>query len=103
MSSTCPVCLATSPRSTGYALGRGLGTEATALVLRHAFTALRLHRVELSVYAFNPRAKRAYEKAGFRTEGVLRDALRLEDGQRVDAVVMAALAPQWLAGDHPRA
>jgi RimJ/RimL family protein N-acetyltransferase len=80
--------------------GRGLGTEATTLVLRHAFTVLGLHRVELSVYAFNPRAKRAYEKAGFLAEGVLRDALRLEDGQRVDAVVMAALAPHWLAADQ---
>jgi RimJ/RimL family protein N-acetyltransferase len=83
--------------------GRGLGTEATTLVLRHAFTVLGLHRVELSVYAFNPRARRAYEKAGFVAEGVLRDALRLEDGRRVDAVVMAALAPHWLAGDHPGA
>jgi hypothetical protein len=67
----------------------------------HAFTALGLHRVELSVYAFNPRARRAYEKAGFVAEGVLRDALRLEDGRRVDAVVMAALAPDWLAADRP--
>jgi RimJ/RimL family protein N-acetyltransferase len=83
--------------------GRGLGTEATRLVLRHAFAKLGLHRVALEVYAYNPRAKRAYEKAGFQEEGRLRDALRLPDGTRVDAYVMAALAPQWLAADHPDA
>jgi RimJ/RimL family protein N-acetyltransferase len=74
--------------------GRGLGTQATTLILGHAFDVLRLHRVGLEVYAFNPRAQRAYEKAGFRVEGVKRDALKTDDGW-VDAVVMAALAPDW--------
>jgi RimJ/RimL family protein N-acetyltransferase len=77
---------------------RGLGTEATALVLRHAFAALGLHRVGLEVYAFNPRAQRAYEKAGFHVEGVKRDALKFDD-RRVDSIVMAALAPQRSFGD----
>ncbi|MFB9445596.1 GNAT family N-acetyltransferase [Dactylosporangium vinaceum] len=74
--------------------GRGLGTEATSLLLRHAFATMSLHRVELEVYAFNPRAQRAYEKAGFRVEGVRRDALAF-DGRRVDSIIMAALAPEW--------
>ena len=73
---------------------RGLGTEATRLVLRHAFEALGLHRVSLEVYAFNPRGQRAYEKAGFVTEGVRRDALRF-DGEWVDAVVMSVLDVEW--------
>ncbi|GAA3393738.1 GNAT family protein [Streptomyces roseoviridis] len=75
-------------------IGRGLGTEATRLIVGHAFEAVGLHRVWLEVYAFNPRARRAYEKAGFRTEGTLRGAL-LWEGQRVDATVMAVLAPEW--------
>ncbi|HEY7719131.1 MAG TPA: GNAT family protein [Pedococcus sp.] len=70
---------------------RGLGTEATRLVVDHALDALGLHRVSLEVYAFNPRARRAYEKAGFVVEGVRRDALRF-DGEFVDAVVMSRLA-----------
>jgi len=74
--------------------GRGLGTEATRLVLGHAFDVLGLHRVELEVYAFNPRAQRAYEKAGFVTEGVRREALRF-DGEWVDAVVMSVLDHEW--------
>ena len=74
--------------------GRGLGTEATRLLLGHAFGALGLHRVGLEVYAFNPRARRAYEKVGFVTEGVRRDALRF-DGEWVDAIVMSVLDHEW--------
>ncbi|MER7517109.1 GNAT family protein [Streptomyces sp. NPDC126499] len=77
-------------------IGRGLGTEATRLIVGHAFEAVGLHRVWLEVYAFNPRARRAYEKAGFRAEGTLRGAL-LWEGERVDATVMAVLAPEWAA------
>ncbi|UZJ24171.1 GNAT family N-acetyltransferase [Rhodococcus antarcticus] len=72
--------------------GRGYGTEVTRLVLEHAFGELGLHRVELSVFAFNPRAQRAYEKAGFVLEGRRRDALRW-DGTWHDDLVMAALNP----------
>ena len=70
--------------------GRGLGTEATRLAVEHAF-AVGVHRIELEVYAFNPRARRVYEKVGFRHEGTKRDAL-LWDGTWVDAFVMALLA-----------
>ena len=74
--------------------GRGLGTEATRLICGYGFEKLGLHRISLEVYAFNPRARRAYEKAGFREEGVLRDALRW-DGRWVDAAVMSILAGEW--------
>jgi RimJ/RimL family protein N-acetyltransferase len=45
--------------------GKGYGTEATRLVLRHAFESLGLRRVELRVLASNERAIRSYEKCGF--------------------------------------
>jgi RimJ/RimL family protein N-acetyltransferase len=69
--------------------GRGLGTEATRLAIRHAF-AVGLHRVELEVYDFNPRARRVYEKVGFRHEGTKRDALFWAGGW-VDAHLMSIL------------
>ncbi|MDK1360842.1 GNAT family protein [Arthrobacter sp. zg-Y1219] len=72
-------------------LGQGYGTEATRAVVRHAFDDLGLHRVALEVFAFNPRAQRAYEKAGFTVEGRQRNALRW-DGAWVDAVSMGMLA-----------
>jgi RimJ/RimL family protein N-acetyltransferase len=73
---------------------RGLGTEATRLVLGYAFERVGLHRISLEVYSFNARARRVYEKVGFRAEGVLRDAL-LWEGQRFDAHVMSILAHEW--------
>ncbi|MGV9347539.1 GNAT family N-acetyltransferase [Streptomyces spiralis] len=76
------------------ARGRGLGTEATRLIVGYGFERLGLHRISLEVYASNPRARRVYEKVGFLAEGVLRDAL-LWEGERVDAAVMAILAPEW--------
>lgn len=73
---------------------RGLGTEATRLIVGYGFERLGLHRISLGVFSFNPRARRAYEKAGFVVEGVLRDAY-LSDGVWVDDIVMSILAPEW--------
>jgi RimJ/RimL family protein N-acetyltransferase len=74
--------------------GRGLGTEASRLALAYAFNVVGLHRVELEVYAFNPRARHVYEKLGFVREGTIRDALRW-DGAWIDADTMAILAEEW--------
>jgi RimJ/RimL family protein N-acetyltransferase len=73
---------------------RGLGTESVRMIVGYGFETLGLHRIELQVYAFNPRARRVYDKVGFVAEGVLRDALRWE-GEWVDATVMSILAPEW--------
>jgi RimJ/RimL family protein N-acetyltransferase len=70
--------------------GKGNGTEAVRLLLTHAFRDLGLVRVQLHVFATNTRAVRAYEKAGFRREGVLRSAVYL-DGERRDVIVMGIL------------
>ncbi|HEY7599355.1 MAG TPA: GNAT family protein [Candidatus Limnocylindrales bacterium] len=78
------------------AWGRGLGTETTELMLDHAFARLGLHRVGLTVFAFNERAIRAYEKAGFRVEGRLREAVKRE-GRFWDEVAMGVLRDEWLA------
>lgn len=70
--------------------GRGYGSEASRLMLAYGFDELGLHRVELEVYAFNPRAIHVYEKLGFRHEGVRRDAL-WQDGAFHDAIRMGML------------
>jgi RimJ/RimL family protein N-acetyltransferase len=64
------------------------------LILAHGFEQLGLHRIALEVYAFNPRARRVYEKVGFVAEGTLRDALNYDD-QWIDATIMSVLAPDW--------
>lgn len=76
--------------------GRGLGTEATQLIVDYGLNQLGLHRIALQVYDFNPRARHVYEKVGFRHEGTGRDALRFDDDW-IDVHYMAALAtdPPW--------
>lgn len=74
--------------------GRGYGTEAMRLVLQFAFQELNLHRVSLGVFAYNERAIRSYEKAGFRIEGRLRQGIHRVN-QRWDEVVMGILRSEW--------
>jgi len=74
--------------------GKGYGTDAMRIALRFAFTELNLHRVSLSAYAYNPRAIRSYEKAGFSIEGRLRQVVH-RDGQRADEVFMGVLREEW--------
>ncbi|MCV2458907.1 GNAT family N-acetyltransferase [Streptomyces sp. ICN988] len=74
--------------------GRGIGTEATRLIVGHAFEGLGLHRVQLDAYAHNHRALRVYEKVGFVREGVRRE-VEQRDGVWVDEVLMAVLDQEW--------
>jgi RimJ/RimL family protein N-acetyltransferase len=74
--------------------GQGYGTEATELMLEHAFERLGLHRVALSVFAFNERAIRSYRKVGFVVEGRARDAI-WRDGRYWDELQMSILEGDW--------
>jgi len=56
--------------------GRGLGAEATRLIVDHGLHTIGLRSITLSVLARNPRAVRAYEKAGFHGTGET-----IEDGE----------------------
>ena len=73
------------------ARGRGLGSEATRLVTKFAFEALGLHRISLTLFAFNEAALRCYTKAGFTEEGRMRNAIT-RDGRRWDEIQMGLLA-----------
>lgn len=76
--------------------GKGIGGWAIETARDFAFEELRLHRLELDVFSFNTRAERAYLKAGFRREGVLRDAVMDGDGY-ADDILMAILEEEWKA------
>jgi RimJ/RimL family protein N-acetyltransferase len=57
--------------------GKGLGTEATKLMLRYGFMELNLNRIQTQDMEDNIGGWRADEKAGFTHEGTLReDVLR---------------------------
>lgn len=74
--------------------GKGLGSFMTESVRDFAFETLRLHRLELDVFSFNPRAEQTYLRAGFRREGVLREAVRDGNGYG-DDILMAMLETEW--------
>lgn len=76
-------------------LGRGLGTEATRLVLDFAFKQLKLHRLSLRVIAYNERAISAYKKCGFIVEGREREA-GFVNGQWHDDIIMGLLESDYL-------
>jgi RimJ/RimL family protein N-acetyltransferase len=74
--------------------GEGYGTDAMRVIQRYAFEELNLHRLSLSVFEYNSRAVRSYEKAGFTMEGSARKFLHRED-MRYDLVFMGILRDEW--------
>jgi RimJ/RimL family protein N-acetyltransferase len=76
------------------AWGRGYGTEATSLMLDHAFGTLGLHRIALFVFEFNERAIRTYRRCGFVVEGRARESI-FRDGRWWDELAMSVLQADW--------
>jgi aminoglycoside 6'-N-acetyltransferase len=61
--------------------GRGIGAEAVRRVVRHLIDERGHHRITIDPAVDNVAAVRAYEKAGFRTVGVMRRSERDADGR----------------------
>jgi RimJ/RimL family protein N-acetyltransferase len=78
------------------ARGKGIGTFAVRTLCDVAFRELRVHRVELGVYADNEAGLRVYRKCGFRKEAVLR-RFTYHAGEWRDAVWMSILKSEWAA------
>lgn len=76
--------------------GRGLGTEATKLMVDYGFTELSLNRISLEVFEFNKRARYVYSSCGFVTEGRLRQALYF-NGTYHDALLKSVIREDWEA------
>jgi aminoglycoside 6'-N-acetyltransferase len=73
--------------------GRGLGTEAVRRVARHLIEERGHHRITIDPATENVAAIRAYEKAGFRPVGVMRQSERDADGAGWhDCLLMELLA-----------
>ncbi len=76
------------------ARGKGFGYWMTYVTRDFAFETLNLNRVELDVFSFNIRAQRTYIAAGFRKEGVRRQAI-LDGDTYGDDILMAILKSEW--------
>jgi diamine N-acetyltransferase len=77
---------------------RAYGTDAIRTLLKLAFREMNMHRVQLRVDADNARAIHCYEKAGFKKEGGLRDAV-FREGRYVDQHVMSILQREFEGND----
>lgn len=73
--------------------GRGYGTDALRLLCDYAFNVHNLRMVYLRVFEGNLRARRCYEKVGFKPAGRLRQA-RLQAGKAEDVIYMDLLASE---------
>ena len=92
--------------------GKGLGREALGLLVRHLVDDLGLHRITLSVLAYNDRAIASYKAVGFEVEGIEREGVMTDKGTWADDVKMAYVVgrarpdfdpqPVTLTGKHVR-
>lgn len=73
---------------------KGVGTWVIKQTYAFAFNNLMLHRLSLEVFSFNLRAKAAYVKCGFKQEGILREAIKSENGYD-DIILMSILSHEW--------
>ena len=78
---------------------KGIGTEAAVLIIDYAFKKLKLHRLELDVYDYNPRAQGLYAKLGFKTEGAKREH-NLYKGKYKKVMYMGLLNSDWKKQKH---
>ncbi|KAA0958153.1 GNAT family N-acetyltransferase [Planococcus sp. ANT_H30] len=74
---------------------QGLGTEATQLIIVYVFENTTLTHLTLSVFDFNPRAKRVYAKVGFVLSGIDKNDLQFE-GDWIDSIHMKLTRENWL-------
>ena len=72
--------------------GRGLGTDAVRTLASWLIRERGHHRVIIDPTASNAPAVRAYEKAGFKPVGVMREYWRDPDGAWQDGLLMDLLA-----------
>ena len=70
--------------------GRGYGREAMQLLCDFCFKEMNLHKLKVTVFAFNKAAIRCYERNGFVQEGVLKQEI-FREGAYQDVVVLARL------------
>lgn len=74
---------------------KGYGTEAMRILLDFTFNQVNINKIRLSVYSFNDRAIKSYEKCGFSVEGVLRQEI-FREGKYYDVIAMGILRDEYI-------
>ncbi|MBL6446607.1 GNAT family N-acetyltransferase [Fulvivirga sp. 29W222] len=76
--------------------GKGLGTETLQLIKKYCFEILQMHRLWLDVVEDNQKAIYIYASAGFKSEGLLREAA-IFDREYKSLKLMSILKNEYLA------
>lgn len=84
-----------------HARGKGSAAKAVLLVAEWAFDELQLARVQILAPSSNPASQRVAERAGFKTEGVLRSYRKIA-GRHTDLVMYSLLPSDRAAQPVPR-
>jgi len=66
---------------------KGYATEALKLIVDYAFTKLKIHKLTAGIYTNNIGSIKAFQKAGFKIEGVKKEEIFF-DNKYIDAVIM---------------
>lgn len=74
--------------------GKGIGTVVTEQILKIGFLDYKLNRIFLTVSELNIGGIKAYENAGFKFEGQLRQAC-YRDNKYHDKLIMSMLKSEW--------
>jgi ribosomal-protein-alanine N-acetyltransferase len=80
--------------------GKGVGKEASRLVLDHGFLSLNLHRVICGTFANNHAMKKLALFLGMLEEGMLREAV-YKSGRWLDILMFGVLQVEYLEKFHP--
>jgi diamine N-acetyltransferase len=73
---------------------RGLGSDAARTIIDYGFKKLKIHRIELGVLEYNPRAMKVYKRLGFKREGRKREFVKFK-GKYYDDLHMSILENEW--------
>ena len=78
-------------------MGKGYGSDALRTLIKYLFDNFDINKIKIArgVRVSNPRAIKAYEKVGFRREGLLREEDYFE-GQFVDCIIFGILRKEFL-------
>ena len=79
--------------------GRGYVPEGVVLMMRHAFDALQLHRLEAAIVPRNEASRRVAQKLGLRDEGTAVRFLQIQ-GVYEDHVRYSITAEEWRERGH---
>jgi len=74
--------------------GKGIGTKAKMVLLKHAFHMLNVRKIYSHVFDFNGRSRRYSEKCGYKLEAVLKNH-HFRNGKRVDEHILSITVDTW--------